>query len=58
MKHGIRTFRRWLIEIQQSDWLVTVVQNSTDNAVQNHVLKTIHDGLNHSPLSFRHLKMF
>ena len=34
-----KIFRTWLTEIQQSDWLVTVVKNSTDHTVKNCVLK-------------------
>ena len=33
--------RTRLTEIQQSDWLAAVVQNSIDNAVENNVVQTI-----------------
>ena len=36
--------RKWLIEIQQSDWLVALIQNSANYAVENYVLKTIDNG--------------
>ena len=45
--------RTWLKEIQQFDWLVTVVKNSRDHAVENHVLETIDNDLNCGLLSSR-----
>ena len=38
-------FGTLLIEIQQSDWLAAMVLISTDHAVENHVPKTIDNGL-------------
>ena len=35
---GSKTFHT---EIQKTDWLAAVVQNSVDHDVENHVLKTI-----------------
>ena len=44
--------------MQQSDWLVTVVLNSIDHAVEKHVLKALGSDHNLGLLSFRHLEMF
>ena len=52
-----KTIRTKLKEIQQLDWLVTVVEDSIDHADKNHILKTIDDVLNHGLLSFRHSEM-
>ena len=41
----LKNIRTWLIEIQQSDWLVSVILNSLDHTVENHVLKTVDNGL-------------
>ena len=49
--------RTWMTEIQQSDWLVAVVYNSTDHAVDNHVLKTIDSKLDGGLLSLKHFKL-
>ena len=54
----LKIIKSWLNEIQQSDWLVVVVENSVDHTVKNHVLKTIDNDINRGLLSFRHLKMF
>ena len=45
-----------MAEILQSYWLVTLVLNSIDHTVENHVLKTIDNNLNHDLLSFETLK--
>ena len=55
---GHKVFKTWLTEIHQSDWLVTMVQNSIDRDVENNVLKTIDNDFSHSLFSFRHLKLF
>ena len=46
-------FGTWLIEIQQSDWLVIVVKNSTDHTVENHVLNKKHYNIPRAFLPFR-----
>ena len=45
-----------MIEIQKSDWLAAVVKNSIEHAVENYVVKTIDNDLNHGLLSFRTLR--
>ena len=45
-------------EIQQSDWLFTLVCNSMDQAAENHSLKTIDNDLNCCLLSFRLVELF
>ena len=42
----------WLTGVQPSDWLATVVLNSMDHVVENHVLKAIDNGLNGGLLVF------
>ena len=46
--------RAWLTEAQPSSWIVTVVYNSVDHTVENHVPNTIYNGLNRGLSSFRH----
>ena len=43
MTELVMNIRTWLTEIQQSDLPVTLVENSVDHAVENHVLKAIDD---------------
>ena len=56
--YNITGIRTWSTEVQQSNWLVTVVENWIDHAVKKHVLKTEDNDLNFGLLSFRHLEMF
>ena len=54
---GYYNIRAWLIEIQQSDWLATVIFNSVYCTVEYHALKTIDNGLKRDLLSFRNAEM-
>ena len=44
--------RTWWTEILQFDWLIVVLKNSIDHAVEIHVLKTMDNDLNRSLLRF------
>ena len=44
--------------LKSNNWSAAVVWNSTDHAIENHVIKTFDNGLNHGLLSVKHMETF